>query len=92
MRDHTPNTTYYVVNRDDSVHKVLTRGLATSRYHKPSWMYDANQVWCEGPQGGISLVHQSWKCKTNFKTGYVKNDPEAMKEFMWIKLRAADPA
>jgi hypothetical protein len=55
-------------------------------------MYDANQVWCEGPQGGISLVHQSWKCKTNFKTGYVKNDPEAMKEFMWIKLRAAGPA
>jgi hypothetical protein len=55
-------------------------------------MYDANQVWCEGPQGGISLVHQSWKSKTFFKTGYVKSDPEAMREFMWIKLRATDPA
>jgi hypothetical protein len=90
--DKQPNTTYYVVASDDSVTKVHTRGLATSRYHKPAWMYNANQVWCEGPQGGISLVHQSWRGKTFFKTGYCKSDPEAMKAFMWIKMRATDPA
>ena len=92
MRDLVPNTTYYCVGFDDSVIKIKTRGLATTRYHKPSWMYESSQVWCERPQGGISLVHQSWKGRTFFKTGYIKNDPEAMKQFMWTKLRATDPA
>lgn len=87
-----PNTIYYCVGHNGSVTTVKTRGLATSRYHLPSWMYDSSQVWCEGPQGGISLVYQSWRSRTHFKTGYCKSDPVAMKEFMWIKLRATDPA
>jgi hypothetical protein len=50
-------------------------------------------VWQQGPKGGVKLVHESWtRCDgVKFrKHGYITQDNEAMKEFMWVKLTAKD--
>lgn len=60
------------------------------RWLAPKLFLNSDLVWCQGPQGGVRLVHQDWT-KTNFvfrKQGYITTDPEAMKEFMWVKLKA----
>jgi hypothetical protein len=45
----------------------------------------SNKIWLQGPKGDVKIV----KDRTGFGyTGYVTNNPEYMKEFMWAKLKA----
>jgi len=56
----------------------------------PNLMKYSDIVWCQGFRGGVRLVHFNWMKYENQtrKYGYITSNPEAMKEFMWIKLKA----
>ena len=44
----------------------------------------SNKVWLQGSRGGVKII----KDRIGVKYGYVTKDEEAMKEFMWIKLKS----
>lgn len=45
----------------------------------------SDKVWLQGPRGGVRVI----KDRMGYSyTGYVTNNPEYMKEFMWVKLQA----
>ena len=45
----------------------------------------SDKVWFQGPRGGVKIK----KDRSGLGyTGYLTNDPEFMKEFMWVKLKA----
>jgi hypothetical protein len=55
----------------------------------PRLLRDSEVIWCQGPRGGVRVVHlPHWE--SSRKYGYIKPDTEAMKEFVWIKLRAQE--
>lgn len=63
------------------------------RWFLPKLFQDSELVWCQGPQGGVRLLHYDWhkSFRTGFRThGYITNNAQAMQEFMWVKLKAQD--
>ena len=59
----------------------------------PRLFNESDLVWCQGPQGGVRLVHQSFwhqisESYEHRKIGYITRDETAMAEFAWIKLKA----
>lgn len=49
----------------------------------------SHRVWAQGPRGGVRIIKEDWtKIEKFFGTKYVTHNPEAMKEFMWVKLKA----
>lgn len=48
----------------------------------------SHRVWKQGPRGGVKLIKQGFENDKFYGYGYLTKDPEAMKEFMWVKLRA----
>lgn len=85
--------TYYGV-AGDVVWKLrwqhVSGSLERNWYHQPKLIRESEQVWYQGPRGGVKLVKDSntepWKW--NYWAPYLRQDSEKMKQFAWIKLRA----
>jgi hypothetical protein len=59
----------------------------TNSQHMPRLMRESNQVWYQGPRGGVQLVkHAYW----DHWAPYLRRDSEKMKQFTWVKLRARE--
>ena len=53
--------------------------------HVPKLMRESDQVWMQGPRGGVRLIkHAYW----DYWATYVRRDSVKMKQFLWVKLRA----
>ncbi len=46
----------------------------------------SHKVWIQGSRGGVKIVKD--RLSNTGLYGYVTNNDEAMKEFMWVKLKA----
>ena len=67
---------------------VANSNPSMMRWWMPKLMSESDRVWCQGPQGGVRIVHQSWDIENFQKMGYVTRDEESMREFAWVKLTA----
>lgn len=45
----------------------------------------SHRVWKQGPKGGVSIIKD--RSGTGY-IGYVTKNKEAMKQFLWVKLKA----
>ena len=81
---------YYGVKGDEVWHHKSDAGPRNLRWFVPKLFEESDKVWCQGPQGGVRLVHYNWALYSDVfrKYGYITRDREAMKEFAWIKLKA----
>ena len=57
----------------------------TNSQHMPRLMRESNQVWYQGPRGGVQLVKWDY---CDYQATYLRQDSEKMKQFLWVKLRA----
>lgn len=48
----------------------------------------ATRVWRQGPKGGVKILKEDWTKERFFGHRYVTKNEEAMREFMWLKLKA----
>ena len=48
-------------------------------------MRESDQVWYQGPRGGVQLVKWDY---CDYQATYLRRDSEKMKQFTWVKLRA----
>ena len=88
--------TYYfelLNNRNDGINSWKTgtyyaTGYMNAWYGGQSRLsYNCDRIWCQGPKGGVKIV----KDRTRLALfGYVTKNEKAMKEFMWIKLKAKE--
>ena len=46
----------------------------------------SHRVWVQGPRGGVRIIKD--RSGTDFDYGYLTKNEKAMKEFMWVKLKA----
>lgn len=53
--------------------------------HMPRLMRESDQVWVQGPRGGVKLIKWAY---WDYWAAYVRRDSEKMKQFTWVKLRA----
>lgn len=87
---------YYGVLNEDAWHLESYNPPKIEQWYQPKLFTNSDLIWCQGPKGGVRLVHESWDHTikgdgTLFrKHGYITTHPEAIKEFMWVKLRAKD--
>lgn len=65
------------------------------RHHKywlPKMFAHSDVVWCQGPFGGVRVVHQNFGASIaegRFrKIGYITTNTKEMEEFTWVKLKA----
>ncbi len=86
------DTTYYY--EFIKPHKQYEAGVYynNSRFPKRDVAMLSDRVWAQGPKGGVRIVHQNWwKPSVRMKyygSNYLTKNQEAMKEFMWVKLKA----
>ena len=59
----------------------------TNSQHMPRLMRESNQVWYQGPRGGVQLVKWDY---CDYQATYLRQDSEKMKQFTWVKLRARE--
>ena len=59
----------------------------TNSQHMPRLMRESNQVWYQGPRGGVQLVKWDY---WDYQATYLRRDSEKMKQFTWVKLRAKE--
>jgi len=83
--------TYYCVKGDaawklDLDHWRLPHKNTNSQ-HMPRLMRESNQVWYQGPRGGVQLVKWDY---WDYQATYLRRDSEKMKQFTWVKLRAKE--
>ena len=81
--------TYYGV-KDDSAWKLDWHNswllvTNTNSTHLPRLMRESDQVWYQGPRGGVQLIKGDY---WDYWATYVRRDSEKMKQFLWVKLRA----
>ena len=78
--------TYYGV-KDDSAWKLAlgNKLRSANSQHMPRLMRESDQVWCQGPRGGVQLVKGTY---WDYWATYLRRDSEKMKQFVWVKLRA----
>ena len=84
---------YYGVKDDYAWTLRSNNAPANLHWYQPRLFGESDIVWCQGPMGGIRVVHRSWFNGYYARTrryGYIANNPQAMEEFMWIKLKAVD--
>jgi hypothetical protein len=83
---------YYGVQGDYTWHLRSTHAPKVERWFQPQLFTNSDLIWCQGPKGGVRLVHFNWmRNPSEFrKYGYITTHPESIKEFMWVKLRAKD--
>ena len=80
---------YYGVKGDSAWqldwHNKWTPHKNINSQHMPRLMRESDQVWMQGPRGGVRLIkHAYW----DYWATYVRRDSEKMKQFLWVKLRA----
>lgn len=87
--------TYYCeVTRDradirSGVYSVVTEGWNAHWYTTLNRLTTASErVWKQGPQGGVRLIKEPWQGDKFYGRKYLTTNPEAMKEFAWVKIRA----
>ena len=83
--------TYYGV-KDDSAWKLDWHNswllvTNTNSTHRPRLMRESDQVWYQGPRGGVQLVKWDY---CDYQATYLRQDSEKMKQFTWVKLRARE--
>jgi len=79
---------YYGV-KDDYAWKLAldSEWLGVNSQHMPRLIRESEQVWYQGPRGGVKLVkHAYW----DYWATYLRRDSEKMKQFVWVKLRAKE--
>jgi hypothetical protein len=84
---------YYGVKGEDAWHLASNTRPNLMSWYSPKLLAGSDLVWCQGLRGGVRLVHSNWMLgdpNTFRKYGYITTDHEAMKEFMWVKLRARE--
>ena len=82
-------TAYYGVKGDSAWkldwHNSFLLYKNTNSQHMPRLMRESNQVWYQGPRGGVQLIKNAY---WNYQVTYLRRDSEQMKQFMWVKLKA----
>ena len=79
--------TYYGVNDDFAWKLALDNKLRTNINYIPRLMRESDQVWYQGPRGGVQLIKGDY---WNYWATYLRRDSEKMKQFVWVKLRAQE--
>lgn len=80
---------YYGSKGDYVWHLAAQSDPRELKWFQPRLLKDSDVVWCQGPRGGVRIVHINhlqWIGPRRY--GYIRPDTEDMKEFMWIKLKA----
>lgn len=83
---------YYGIKGEEAWHFASNCRPGMMNWFIPKLFEGSDIVWCQGLKGGVRIVYTDW-VKNAFefrKYGYITTDPEAMKEFAWVKLRARD--
>ena len=82
-------TYHYYGVKDDFAWKLAlgNKFRSANSQHMPRLMRESDQVWCQGPRGGVQLV--KWDYWDYWAT-YLRRDSEKMKQFTWVKLRAQE--
>ena len=57
----------------------------TNSQHMPRLVRESDQVWVQGPRGGVQLIKGDY---WDYWATYIRRDSEKMKQFLWVKLRA----
>ena len=57
----------------------------TNSQHMPRLMRESDQVWVQGPRGGVQLIKGAY---WDYWATYLRRDSEKMKQFLCVKLRA----
>ena len=57
----------------------------TNSQHMPRLMRESDQVWYQGPRGGVKLIKGAY---WDYQATYLRQDSEKMKQFTWVKLKA----
>ena len=80
-------TYHYYGVKDDSAWKLAldNKLRSTKSTSLPRLMRESDQVWCQGPRGGVQLVKSTY---WDYWSTYLRRDSEKMKQFLWVKLRA----
>ena len=53
----------------------------------PRLLRESDMVYCQGPRGGVQIIKDRITYPSGMY-GYITKDVDAMKEFVWVKLRA----
>lgn len=81
--------TYYGVKGDSAWqldwHNSWLLVTNTNSQHMPRLMRESDQVWVQGPRGGVKLIKGAY---WDHWATYLRRDSEKMKQFLWVKLRA----
>lgn len=75
---------YSAVGIKAGVYSYTGEGRRTSRELELTQYSD--RVWRQGPHGGVKVIKD--RGINGYYYGYVTNDVEEMKKFMWAKLQA----
>lgn len=59
----------------------------TNAMHMPRLMRESDQVWVQGPRGGVKVIKDRLTYPGGMY-GYITKDDKAMKQFLWVKLSA----
>ena len=79
---------YYGVKGDSAWKLALGNKLRSANsQHMPRLMRESEQVWCQGPRGGVQLIRGAY---WDYWATYLRQDSEKMKQFTWVKLRARE--
>ena len=78
---------YYGVKDDFAWKLTLDNKLRTNINHVPRLMRESDQVWVQGPRGGVQLIKGTY---WDHWATYLRRDSEKMKQFTWVKLRARE--
>jgi len=77
---------YYGVKGDSAWKLALGNKLRSANsQHMPRLMRESEQVWCQGPRGGVQLIKGAY---WDYWATYLRQDSEKMKQFIWVKLQA----
>jgi hypothetical protein len=77
---------YYGVKDDFAWKLALDNKLrSTKSTSLPRLMRESDQVWVQGPRGGVQLIKGTY---WDHWATYLRRDSEKMKQFTWVKLRA----
>lgn len=79
-------------SRDDygpGVYSVVTDGSNRLWYPTLNRLLTLSErVWQQGPRGGVRILKEKFWSVKHYGYGYITSNPEAMREFAWLKLRA----
>ena len=81
-------STYYGVKGDFAWKLAVDNKLrSTNINHIPRLMRESDQVWYQGPRGGVQLIRGDY---LNYWATYLRQESAHMKQFVWVKLRAQE--